>query len=70
MINNFSKLRFGIFMSIFKANKFPSYVMSKQFSSGGHDAHAHGEQAEADYHPRKYDRVSYNRKLSDTEREK
>lgn len=41
-------------------------VIKKNFS-GGHEA---PENSEDNYHERKLDRISYNRKLTDLEREK
>jgi hypothetical protein len=42
------------------------FLSSKNFSSG----HGHGHEVEEEYHDRKFNRVSYNKKLSESEREK
>lgn len=55
-----------------------SNLFSRQFfysrtvknSSAIHDPHMHGEGAQNDYHGRKYNRISYNKKLSGPERDK
>lgn len=46
----------------------PSFVniCSKSFSGGHH----HAENLEDNYHDRKFNRISYNRKLGEAEREK
>jgi hypothetical protein len=44
-----------------------SYNTSAKKFSGGH---GHEENQENNYHPRKYDRISYNKKLTNLEREK
>ena len=41
-------------------------ICNKKFSSG----HGHAENTEDNYHDRKFDRISYNRKLGPAEREK
>jgi hypothetical protein len=43
--------------------------ISLKYFSGGH-GHEDLESKENNYHPRKYDRISYNKKLTNLEREK
>jgi acyl carrier protein len=57
-------------------------IINKKFASGhgpnadhaseggDHDAHGHGHHVEEDYHVKHFNRVSYNKKLSNAEREK
>ncbi len=44
-------------------------LKSFKFFSGGHD-HSHSGNVEDVYHERKFNRISYNKKLTESEREK
>jgi hypothetical protein len=45
-----------------------SLFPKKNFGSG--HGHGHGANVEEEYHERKFNRVSYNKKLSESERER
>jgi hypothetical protein len=45
-----------------------SLIPKKNFGSG--HGHGHGADVEEEYHERKFNRVSYNKKLSESERER
>ena len=69
-IKNIMRIKNSNFRNL---NTLNAKLSLKQFSSGGHaHGHGHGHDAAEDsnYHQRKYDRVSYNKKLSNAEREK